>query len=42
MVKNVEIKPAVLQNENHIYYQNTELKDYIQKYGTILESWYPL
>jgi diketogulonate reductase-like aldo/keto reductase len=42
MVKNMDIKPAVLQNENHIYYQNIELKDYIKKYWTVLESWYPL
>lgn len=37
-----KIKPAVLQNENHIFYQNTKLKEYIKKYWTVLESWYPL
>lgn len=35
------ITPAVIQNENHIYYQNTELQDYVSQYGIILESWYP-
>ena len=35
------INPAVIQNENHIYYQNTELQDYVSQYGIIIESWYP-
>ena len=35
------ITPAVIQNENHIYYQNTELQNYVSKYGIIIESWYP-
>lgn len=36
-----EITPAVIQNENHIYYQNTELQDYVKQYGIVIESWYP-
>lgn len=36
-----QIKPAVLQNENHPYYQNTEMKEYVSQYGTMMESWYP-
>jgi diketogulonate reductase-like aldo/keto reductase len=36
-----EITPAVIQNENHIYYQNRELQDYVRKYGIVIESWYP-
>lgn len=36
-----EITPAVIQNENHIYYQNTELQEYVKQYGIIIESWYP-
>ena len=36
-----EIVPAVIQNENHIYYQNEKLQVYVEKYGTIIESWYP-
>lgn len=35
------ILPAVIQNENHIYYQNDELMEYIKPYGIVLESWYP-
>ena len=35
------ITPAVIQNENHIYYQNIELQEYVSKYGIIMESWYP-
>lgn len=35
------ITPAVIQNENHIYYQNRELQDYVRKYGIVIESWYP-
>lgn len=35
------ITPAVIQNENHIYYQNTELQEYVSKYGIVIESWYP-
>lgn len=36
-----EIKPAVVQNENHPFYQNTEFQKDISKYGTVVESWYP-
>ena len=36
-----EVIPAVIQNENHIYYQNNELQEYAKKYGIIIESWYP-
>ena len=36
-----DIKPAVIQNENHLYYQNTELQEYVKQYGTVIESWYP-
>ena len=35
------IVPSVIQNENHIYYQNTDLKEYVSQYGIIIESWYP-
>ena len=35
------ITPAIIQNENHIYYQNNELKDYVKQYGIVIESWYP-
>lgn len=36
------IIPAVVQNENHPYYQNTGLKNYLESKGVIVESWYPL
>ena len=36
-----EIVPAVIQNENHIYYQNKKLQEYVKQYGIIIESWYP-
>ena len=36
-----EVVPAVIQNENHIYYQNNELQEYVKQYGIIIESWYP-
>lgn len=35
------IVPAVIQNENHLYYQNTELQEYASQYGIVVESWYP-
>lgn len=35
------ITPAVIQNENHIYYQNAELQEYVKQYGIVIESWYP-
>ena len=41
-IKNIAtIIPAVVQNENHPYYQNDELQAYVKKSGTIMESWYP-
>ena len=42
-IKNIAtIVPAVIQNENHPYYQNEELQSYVKKFGTVIESWYPL
>lgn len=35
------IMPSVIQNENHIYYQNVELQEYVKQYGIVIESWYP-
>ena len=35
------IIPSVIQNENHIYYQNNELRDYVEKYGVVIESYFP-
>ena len=36
-----EILPAVIQNENHLYYQNKALQEYMRQYGIVVESWYP-
>ena len=36
-----KIVPAVVQNENHPYCQNAELQTYVEKFGTVIESWYP-
>ena len=36
------IVPAVVQNENHPFYQNAEFKSYVEQFGTVVESWYPL
>lgn len=37
-----EIKPSVLQVECHPYYQQNALKKRVEKYGTVIESWYPI
>lgn len=42
MVNSTSILPAVLQNETHPYHQSTDMKEHIAKYGTVLESWFPL
>lgn len=36
-----KVLPAVIQNENHIYYQNNELREYVKTKGIVIESWYP-
>ncbi len=42
LVNSTAIRPAILQNETHPYHQSSEMKNHISKYGTVLESWYPL
>ncbi len=42
VVKATTIRPALLQNETHPYHQSGEMKKHIAKYGTVLESWFPL
>lgn len=37
-----EIYPSVLQVECHPYYQQNALKKRVEKYGTVIESWYPI
>lgn len=41
-IDNFEIPPAVVQNENHIFYQSTVLQKYIAEQGIYIESYYPL
>ena len=36
------ITPALLQNETNPFCQQTEMKEYLKQYGTVLEAWYPL
>ena len=36
------IEPAALQVECHPYFQQNELKKRVAKYGTVIESWYPI
>lgn len=40
-IRDFEIKPAIIQNENHIFYQGTALRDWCEKYGIRMESYYP-
>ena len=42
VLESSQIKPAVLQVECHPYYQQHDLKKRIEKYGTVIESWYPI
>ena len=42
MYSMAKVKPVVIQNENHIFYQNTELKKHLKKYWIVFESWYAL
>lgn len=42
VVKATTILPALLQNETHPYHQSGKMKAHIAKYGTVMESWYPL
>ena len=38
----VTIKPVLVQNEVHPYYQDTEVVDYLHRLGIVVEAWYPL
>ena len=40
-IKSFDILPAVVQNENHIFYQNNQLRDWAKGQGIYIESWYP-
>lgn len=38
----VNIKPALVQNEIHPYYQESEVIDYIHSLNIVVQGWYPL
>ena len=42
LVNATSITPALLQNETHPYHQSVEMKEHLQQYGTVMESWFPL
>ena len=42
MLKKCTIKPAVLQVECHPYWSQDDLRKKVARYGTIIESWYPI
>lgn len=37
-----EVKPTVLQTEVHPYFQEKELKAFLEKEGMVIQAWYPL
>ncbi len=41
-IKHVDIKPVLVQNEVHPYYQDLEVVPHIQSLGIAVEAWYPL
>lgn len=41
-IKQVDIKPVLVQNEVHPYYQDLEVVPHIQSLGIAVEAWYPL
>ena len=42
LLRNCTIKPAILQVECHPYWNQDDLRKKVQRYGTIIESWYPI
>lgn len=37
-----EVKPTILQTEVHPYFQEQELKAFLEKEGIVIQAWYPL
>ncbi len=37
----VDITPALVQNEIHPYYQENDVIPYIQNLGIVVQGWYP-
>lgn len=42
LAENMDIKPAVLQLETHVYCQQQKMRELIEAYGTELMAWAPL
>ena len=42
LVSQTTVVPALLQNETHPYHQSSTMKSHLEKYGTVMESWFPL
>ena len=42
IMETASIPPAVLQNELNPTYQQKDMREYVKKYGTVLEAWFPL
>jgi diketogulonate reductase-like aldo/keto reductase len=42
LLNNCKIKPAVIQVECHPYWSQDDLRKKVGKFGTIIESWYPI
>ena len=42
VIDNCTIKPAVHQIETHPFYPEHDLRELVNKYGTFVESWFPL
>ena len=40
-IKDFDIPPAVVQNENHLFFQNNALRDWAAKQNIYIESYYP-
>lgn len=41
-IAQVNIKPALVQNEIHPYYQEREVVNYMHDLGIVMQAWYPL
>ena len=42
ILRNCEIKPAIIQVESHPYYLQTELREVLNKHDIKIQAWYPL
>jgi diketogulonate reductase-like aldo/keto reductase len=40
-IAQVDIKPALIQNEIHPYYQEKDVVPYMQNLGIVMQAWYP-